>query len=977
MKKNYFLKSHTFKKLVRLGLLAFVLIIFSFNSYSQVRVPFTPRASEFTPENTTYHVKGDFSMLGNTNLTLVDYDKDEDNGYNDMRYVDIDTDNNTWNSSSSILEFSTENNANPECSNILFAGLYWTGRAGSSDTFQVTKEFPTGEFEDVEVTDSERIYDNKDIPNTNYELKISRSGDSNNRIITYTFQSSEDGDDKIAFIHYNNNGTQLLKISINDGPIQDFMDESDGDDVHRDYTNLNPAYVIFSDANYTLKLTRLERDGANSDDDAPTSAFVDITYLKSVPKTIEVVKDFDKRKVSLKGPNSSSYSTITANTNDIYYPTTEDGSMFSAFSEITEYVRENGIGEYFVADIALLEGDGGGTGYYGGWGMVVVYENSKMKWRDVTVFDGHAYVQGSTTISHTLDVEGFQAVQTGDVNFKLGLIAGEGDRNITGDYFQIQKQSDGQYVNLKHSENEFTNFFNSSIETDTNVRDPELNNNTGIDIVKFEIDNNNNEVISNNQTSTRFRYGSTQDTYVIFNITYSVDSYIPEPEGVITVSEINHVVYPTVLNVLPGEEIEYTLTLKNKGTEAINDLFISIPVPYTSTYIPSSIEFTVNAPLSTTNVPYFDPSAGATGSVIWDVGTLPMPFDPADVLATLTYKLRATTDCGLLVNTMCDSQVALNGTISGTGVTTSTSFTQLLYQGYETSGPCEGEPIPTPIIVYIDGQDYVDANCSNYVPIRDFTFCNYESNQIQISEVQAEFPTGSRYYNEYPVTSSSIEYTALNPFPAVTATYFAVPPGSTLCFYEFTNHVLQQDDLPTTSNINYCKNSTASPLTAIGNGLLWYTNAAGGTGSSTAPTPSTSDVGDTTYYVTQTSEDTCESERVALVVTVHEPPYAGSDGTLTLCEGAIPTELELYNALGDTPDAGGVWTNSGLVYTYTLAATDYCSSDTSTVTVNFINVTANAGADATINCTNTTAQLTATGGVSYSWSPATGLSATN
>ena len=47
--------------------------------------------------------------------------------------------------------------------------------------------------------------------------------------------------------------------------------------------------------------------------------------------------------------------------------------------KLLNMVRTNGIGEYFVADMALREGDGGGIGFYGGWGMVVVYENSKIE----------------------------------------------------------------------------------------------------------------------------------------------------------------------------------------------------------------------------------------------------------------------------------------------------------------------------------------------------------------------------------------------------------------------------------------------------------------------------------------------------------------------------------------------------------------------------------------------------------------------
>ena len=79
--------------------------------------------------------------------------------------------------------------------------------------------------------------------------------------------------------------------------------------------------------------------------------------------------------------------------------------MYSAYAEITDYVKDHGIGEYFVADIALNEGNGGNTGYFGGWGMVVVYENSKMKWRDVTIFDGYAYLPGQTNTYGELPVQ--------------------------------------------------------------------------------------------------------------------------------------------------------------------------------------------------------------------------------------------------------------------------------------------------------------------------------------------------------------------------------------------------------------------------------------------------------------------------------------------------------------------------------------------------------------------------------------------
>ncbi|MFL1011474.1 immunoglobulin domain-containing protein, partial [Flavisericum labens] len=73
------------------------------------------------------------------------------------------------------------------------------------------------------------------------------------------------------------------------------------------------------------------------------------------------------------------------------------------------------------------------------------------------------------------------------------------------------------------------------------------------------------------------------------------------------------------------------------------------------------------------------------------------------------------------------------------------------------------------------------------------------------------------------------------------------------------------------SPIYLCQNSSASPLTATalsGHTLIWYgTASTGGTPSSIAPTPSTSTVGSTTYYVSQT-DGLEESPRASIVVNV-------------------------------------------------------------------------------------------------------------
>ena len=89
-----------------------------------------------------------------------------------------------------------------------------------------------------------------------------------------------------------------------------------------------------------------------------------------------------------------------------------------------------------------------------------------------------------------------------------------------------------------------------------------------------------------------------------------------------------------------------------------------------------------------------------------------------------------------------------------------------------------------------------------------------------------------------------------------------------------------------TTPVVYNQNDTADPLSATtgtnGSGLLWYTTATGGTGSATAPTLSTATVGSTSYWVSSTNANGCESARVEIVFTVNalvSATHLNFDGT--------------------------------------------------------------------------------------------------
>lgn len=71
-----------------------------------------------------------------------------------------------------------------------------------------------------------------------------------------------------------------------------------------------------------------------------------------------------------------------------------------------------------------------------------------------------------------------------------------------------------------------------------------------------------------------------------------------------------------------------------------------------------------------------------------------------------------------------------------------------------------------------------------------------------------------------------------------------------------------------TSPVVYTQNSTANALTANGTDLYWFSSATEETGTEIAPIPSTSIVGNTSYFVSQTI-NSCESDRSEIVVTIN------------------------------------------------------------------------------------------------------------
>ncbi|HWL00505.1 MAG TPA: PKD-like domain-containing protein, partial [Parapedobacter sp.] len=669
-------------------------------------------------------------MIGNTVVQLAERPDGTvvpHNGHGVM-FIDVDDDDETLNSSAATLMFSNENGAVSSCTNIIYAGLYWTGRAASGTNF-VNAELPDG-----------TVVENRFQKN---QIKFKKEGN---------------------------------------------------------------AYEVFTPAGGEVFF----RDGDPND--------------------------------------------------------TETGrGMYVGFVDITNYVQSHGEGVYYAADIATstaADQGGAGAGYYGGWGMVVVYENPLMKTRYVSVYDGYAFVKGenSSEFGYDFTIDNFQSIQEGPVDFKLGIMAGEGDRVDQGDHFRMKNVNTNSYEDLSHVNNVTSNFFNSSIVTE-GERFPALDDNAGLDIVSFSVDNADNKFIGNRQQEAQFEYGTTSDNYVIFNLALAVDAYQPE------IQPINEMVTPVPTSGMfaPGSEVDFKLVIKNVGTEATEDGKVEIPFP----------DFGELAVI--------DVSKGEVeivdNKLVWDIGDLELPATPDGEVAVMNYRLSLYSCEELLSSGNCSPTVSLNGSFSGRGALSEYAINTDFISGF---GDADSDCVPEGNPIYEDITFGLDiSGCFDFSGAENLEVCAGEDVLIEFAGL-----TGGIASYEWSVdnTAIGIEATGEGTISFVTvnttaivqiATVTVVPKTSFGCEgapKSFTVTVNPTPSAPAVVDVTTYVGATGVvyDVTALaGHTLVWFDENGDRLTPNEMPVVNTTVAGESTVYVAQQHDETgCISEVVPVSVFV-------------------------------------------------------------------------------------------------------------
>ncbi len=885
-----------------------VLLLCLSTLFGQVRKPFQPRTSQYSPDRNTYTIKGDFTVLGNTNLILQPYTDQYGNNNNGkvgntirpMRYVDIDGDASTVNSSSAKLVFPDENGCNPACTEVVYAGLYWMSRADPvlyGDNIMVHNQVVDGKF------------------------RVTQSETENDGYNTYTIT-------KIS----GNTVIRQIRVSKNNLQVQTRNSNSGGwTTINGANTNSTPSSSTINNAGYKIYYA----SGVSSVNDTrwwpgqdqshsigalhfSTDGVTYYIYGISRYYGLYIAKDSGmeltlnghtmyKNKIKFKHQSESAYTTVTATTSEILYPTADsswNGNYFInvGYAEVTDYVRAHGEGNYFGADIALSEGPDFQVGYCGGWALVVVYQNEDMKWRNITLFDGYALTNRD---NHPLiEVNGFEANPAGDVAVKVAMMAAEGDKGMPGDRCRMLRagktaitDNANTYFELHHGDNLDTNFFNGSIyprSTSNPNRNPNYLNNCGIDISMMTLPNQNKEYIRNGQTSTQFKFSCVQtpsgvaDIYVPWFFGISIQCYVPEPEAFNAFVQVEGAHFDETENayvVRPGDSISFLIDIRNRGTESVRDAVIQVPIPRTANLAtPHSFAFMAPERSGSTE---FDAMAGANGTAIWHLDRIPAGY-PDSVYATLRLDFVLTEDCYELMsdNEDCKLELQVDGTLTAIGELSNVPVSASTFVvGYEGGGQCKGELVRHPIRVILDRQAYLDeGHCQGDYSVRVLQLCTEPAspNTIDFMDVYTNYPSGTRFFNTYPITESTVEYTHATGFPlpsnGVLNVIAVTNAANSACYTHLRLEKSSQlENAPTVTpgetTIHYCVNETAQPLsthvTATNGYTLYFYRTLNGA-AETDIVPSTDEPGTYTYYVRQGTEN-CISNPVTITVIVHSP----------------------------------------------------------------------------------------------------------
>ena len=379
-------------------------------------------------------------------------------------------------------------------------------------------------------------------------------------------------------------------------------------------------------------------------------------------------------------------------------------------------------------------------------------------------------------------------------------------------------------------------------------------------------------------------------------------------------------------SALSGQDLTYTVNVTNSTPAGIANLKLADTIRNSNNAILTSADFTINSITFNNNGNAGNTAPGYTNGTVVAGGT--NPFNATLNMAantTSSFTIKGTINSNYN-NSILKNSVGVDP--SQTGITD----TDLTNNYYTVSTNVLKQNADIAISGLVDNTCYIPGgNTFNYTVTNQGATSTVGIITVRYSPPAGFTVIGTPIGTGWTVTLASGVYNFTRTLADPLASGFAYPPiiikalgpatggpwtNQAAVFYaldaDLTNNIANVltyavPAAPTSAaaTVNYCLGATASPLTATGTNLKWYTVPVGGMGSAIAPTPSTTTAGTTSYYVTS-SNGTCEGPMTTINVVV-QPLIAGNTITAdqTICSGLAPAPLQ-----------SGVLTGGSGTYTY-------------------------------------------------------------
>ncbi|WP_344924685.1 T9SS type B sorting domain-containing protein [Aquimarina addita] len=599
-----------------------IILLIAFISVGNISEALSQVSAPFVVTETQDNVRGNLIQTGNDIVGLIrrngtNFNANDptnvtfNNGDYTTAFIDVDGDPTTFSSSEARLSAPRE-----DCSTLVYAGLYWSANYYIQRGDNVI-DYTNNQINSSTNTNTALIINNGTLAQE-YTVRNSEFGDDNSNIETAAVTS-------YLVVSQPANGcgiTNAAQLAGNIAVVQEGGSCSNREKVINAQNAGAIGVVIVSSSN---RLPRLTGNGPTitipsvsiGNDDITNANVTGQNLVNALNAQTEVVLGTlsttggdringlsasdprkrgpaDFRNIKFKVPGGT-YVDITAQEtvfdgyrNTIFTPgdTANDELPYVCYAEVTNLLDpDNPFGTYTVADMNATQGyTPGGDGACGGWVLVAIYEDPLESAKYISISDGFAQIsRGDPPVD--FDYSGFTTLQgTQPVEARYGVASLEGDKSLTGDALSIENTLGvftplGNGTNVLGDVNPTNNFFNGSISIDDVIipdRTPNSTNTLGFDADLFELPNNGNVLIGNNQTSATFRLSTNGDRFSVFYNAFSVTIIEPELRITKRVYDDSGVLDITDANVNPGDELFYELEIENIGNEIFVDGQVTI-----------------------------------------------------------------------------------------------------------------------------------------------------------------------------------------------------------------------------------------------------------------------------------------------------------------------------------------------------------------------------------------------------------------